>query len=601
MSPSSLPPPALLGLRGLGTGGASRVAVPRGCRAAGALARWHAVCKEQKAPCPELRLEVVSVGLCLAWRWMQAAAHSASSREAQGVGLAAGPQCWLWTSPGLDHVDLPPDPALPIACMAWCWFFERNTMDVCAKRHHCGGGLFAQVLLLLVAKLGCSVSITPMWEVSWGSAEPLLSGKSAWLSEGCSATCLCLAPLPEHCGWKQAGGTIALLEGMEEAWPLCPRERAQPVGTLAGHWAASAPGSWICVSLGHGKSVGEADVGLQTFVPRGDLLVPSFAGTSWEPLPGQSTLVNPASCQVSACSWQSWQLPLAQSFSVRFGLVRSKAVWAGVCCRMPLTAEQHGCVVPAAAAWWLLRGLGGEVPTPERTLYLAEVRLREGVWIVWTHFSPVSFNLQGRRERQKQKTLPVCSEGCCGCQHRCHELRSLCSSCSEGWDGFRHTSLPCSPRAELRWPTPPPGLTVLDVWPENCQGRPESKANRPESTWEALRAAWARERAAAAPWGCGARQETWLSGAGWLHRRKKRVLAWKKLSSFQGLLACFNVWGHLARLLYGVGDSDSHFCDAWLPPVFFCSPSGWLIALQAGAQSPTGHPPGSSIAIPFLG
>lgn len=48
-------------------------------------------------------------------------------------------------------------------------------MDVCVKRHHRGEGPFAGVSLLPVAKLGCSVSITATWEVSWGSSETPLS------------------------------------------------------------------------------------------------------------------------------------------------------------------------------------------------------------------------------------------------------------------------------------------------------------------------------------------------------------------------------------------------------------------------------------------
>lgn len=43
------------------------------------------------------------------------------------------------------------------------------------------------------------------------------------------------------------------------------------------------------------------------------------------------------------------------------------------------------------------------------------------------------------------------------------------------------------------------------------------------------------------PGGCSLGQETWLSGAGWLHRWKKRILVSKKLSCFKGLLACFKI------------------------------------------------------------
>lgn len=32
------------------------------------------------------------------------------------------------------------------------------------------------------------------------------------------------------------------------------------------------------------------------------------------------------------------------------------------------------------------------------------------------------------------------------------------------------------------------------------------------------------EQVAAAPWGCSLGQKMWLSGAGWLHKEKKRVL-----------------------------------------------------------------------------
>lgn len=89
------------------------------------------------------------------------------------------------------------------------------------------------------------------------------------------------------------------------------------------------------------------------------------------PLPGQSPLASPASCQVSsACSWRSRQLPFARFFSVQFGLAHSKAVWDGVCCRMLPTEKQHGCMVLAVVVRWLLRGPGGEVPVPEWSLYL---------------------------------------------------------------------------------------------------------------------------------------------------------------------------------------------------------------------------------------
>lgn len=181
-------------------------------------------------------------------------------------------------------------------------------------------------------------------------AEGRLCHVPAWSSEGCSAMCPCWPHCRSTCGWKWAGGTIALLQSMGEMWPLCPKVRAQSARIPAGCRTASAPGSRNRACLGHGKSMGEVDVGLRTFIACGDLLVPSFAGTSCEPLPGQSPSASPASCQVSsACSWQSRQLPLAQFFSVWFGLAHSKAVWDSVCCRMLPIEKCRGCMVLAAA------------------------------------------------------------------------------------------------------------------------------------------------------------------------------------------------------------------------------------------------------------
>lgn len=117
-------------------------------------------------------------------------------------------------------------------------------MDVCAKRHLPGAGPFAGVSLLLVAKLGCSACIAAMWEVSWGSAEPPLSrqeaGYTRYLLDCPRAVLQCVRAWPHcqsTCGWKRAGGTIALLQRVEEVGPLCPKERAQPAGTPARHRA----------------------------------------------------------------------------------------------------------------------------------------------------------------------------------------------------------------------------------------------------------------------------------------------------------------------------------------------------------------------------
>lgn len=85
--------------------------------------------------------------------------------------------------------------------------------------------------------------------------------------------------------------------------------------------SAAAPGSQNHVCLGHGESVGKADVGSQTFISCSDVLVSSFVGTSCEPLPGQSPLSGPALRQVSSTC--SWKLPVAQFFTVWVGLVDS--------------------------------------------------------------------------------------------------------------------------------------------------------------------------------------------------------------------------------------------------------------------------------------
>lgn len=35
---------------------------------------------------------------------------------------------------------------------------------------------------------------------------------------------------------------------------------------------------------------------------------------------------------------------------------------------------------------------------------------------MWTHFSPLCFNLSGRGESLKHNAFPVFPKGCCGCQ-----------------------------------------------------------------------------------------------------------------------------------------------------------------------------------------
>lgn len=103
-------------------------------------------------------------------------------------------------------------------------------MDVCAKRCDRGGCPFVGVSLLLVAKLGCSVSIAATWEVSWGSAEPPLSQQVATYTRyllGCRrALLLCAhAQLLEHL-WLETGwrNHCHIAKGGRNVAPLSHRE-----------------------------------------------------------------------------------------------------------------------------------------------------------------------------------------------------------------------------------------------------------------------------------------------------------------------------------------------------------------------------------------
>lgn len=87
-----------------------------------------------------------------------------------------------------------------------------------ARRHHGSGGPFSGVSLLLIAELGCSASIAATWEVSQGSAKPLLSWQKAdyvtYLLGHPRAVLQCV-----HAG-PTAGAPVAG-NGLEEPLPCC--------------------------------------------------------------------------------------------------------------------------------------------------------------------------------------------------------------------------------------------------------------------------------------------------------------------------------------------------------------------------------------------